>query len=386
MGSSSTLVPRDSPKRQLSPDELSPQDIRILELLTLKQQKFQQAQEIAHKRHLEWQQEIKEIQESHRVRETRWRHHIESKRKAENSVNEQRLLEARNKFIQSQNLLRKLIQEKEDRRKELMENQNQKGQEIRAAEEARRQAVEEALEQLLARDTQYRKELRSHLDTRMEIAKKRRSFHRQQYKEYISALNSQHEEKVQQRLNQIHQDGLDKKRSLREAIMEKYRKATELTDFKDRHLKRLKLARAVQCEKVLKLKEELEAKLDSWRKQLLQVQSMSIRKAEERFKMALQKKKTKVATDTVNRTNKHNLLFDKVKQELIQRELSSRMQIQEKMSRSDDICRKKAEALQRSRNLAARGAELRQALKLQLNPESFDQRVHRVNIEAKILK
>ena len=57
------------------------------------------------------------------------------------------------------------------------------GQEIRAAEEARRQAVEEALEQLLARDTQYRKELRSHLDTRMEIAKKRRSFHRQQYKE-----------------------------------------------------------------------------------------------------------------------------------------------------------------------------------------------------------
>ena len=54
---------------------------------------------------------------------------------------------------------------------------------MRAAEEARRQAVEEALEQLLARDTQYRKELRSHLDTRMEIAKKRRSFHRQQYKE-----------------------------------------------------------------------------------------------------------------------------------------------------------------------------------------------------------
>ena len=60
------MIPRDSPKRQLGPDELSPQDIRILELLTLKQQKFQQAQEIAHKRHLEWQQEIKEIQESHR--------------------------------------------------------------------------------------------------------------------------------------------------------------------------------------------------------------------------------------------------------------------------------------------------------------------------------
>ena len=55
--------------------------------------------------------------------------------------------------------------------------------------------------------------------------------------------------------------------------------------------------------------------------------------------------------------------FLQVKQELIQRQLSSRMHIEEKKSRSDDICRKKAEALQRSRNLAARGAELRQALK-----------------------
>ena len=58
-----------------------------------------------------------------------------------------------------------------------------------------------------------------------------------------------------------------------------------------------------------------------------------------------------------------SLYFLQVKQELIQRQLSSRMHIEEKMSRSDDICQKKAEALQRSRNLAARGAELRQALK-----------------------
>ena len=55
--------------------------------------------------------------------------------------------------------------------------------EWRAAEEARRTAVEEALEQLLARDTQYRKELSCHLEHRIELAKRRRSFHRQQYRE-----------------------------------------------------------------------------------------------------------------------------------------------------------------------------------------------------------
>ena len=52
----------------------------------------------------------------------KWRMHIDTKRKSENTTNEQRLLEARAKFIQSQNLLRKLIQDKEDRRREVMES------------------------------------------------------------------------------------------------------------------------------------------------------------------------------------------------------------------------------------------------------------------------
>ena len=57
-----------------------------------------------------------------RAREVKWRLHIEAKRRSENTTNEQRLIEAREKFIQSQNLLRKLIQDKEDRRREVMES------------------------------------------------------------------------------------------------------------------------------------------------------------------------------------------------------------------------------------------------------------------------
>ena len=55
--------------------------------------------------------------------------------------------------------------------------------EWRRGEESRRQAVEEVLEQLLARDCQYRKELHCHMENRQEMAKKRRSHHRQQYRE-----------------------------------------------------------------------------------------------------------------------------------------------------------------------------------------------------------
>jgi hypothetical protein len=45
---------------------------------------------------------------------------------------------------------------------------------LRAAEDVRRIAVEDALDELLARDTQYRKELNAHLGKRMATAEERR--------------------------------------------------------------------------------------------------------------------------------------------------------------------------------------------------------------------
>lgn len=205
---------------------------------------------------------------------------------------------------------------------------------------------------------------------------------------YMAALNNSAEEKVHQRLGLLDEQWQEKKQSLRDSIMEKYQRAVntnQAASLKERHLKRIRVARGLQCERVMKLKEDLEAKLDSWRKQLLEVQSTSIRKAEERFKQVLQKKKMKVAQDTFMRVSRHNLQFTKVKEELNLKEETCRLQIKDKTSRSDDLRRRREEALQRSRKLAAKGAELRQALRNQLNPESFDQRVCQVNIENRVL-
>lgn len=52
---------------------------------------------------------------------------------------------------------------------------NQHFQVFKDNEEARRIAVEAALSELLARDTQYRKELKAHLETRLENAEARRN-------------------------------------------------------------------------------------------------------------------------------------------------------------------------------------------------------------------
>ena len=61
---------------------------------------------------------------------------------------------------------------------------------FRSAEEARRIAVEDALDELLARDTQYRKELNSHLEKRLSIAEERRRSRVEQFKEVIVRTTS----------------------------------------------------------------------------------------------------------------------------------------------------------------------------------------------------
>lgn len=48
----------------------------------------------------------------------------QAKRKAESEANERRLLEARNRFLQSQDLLRQLIKEKEERAKQACADAN----------------------------------------------------------------------------------------------------------------------------------------------------------------------------------------------------------------------------------------------------------------------
>ena len=134
---------------------------------------------------MEWQQELKNMEYERNNRNNEWKKIVFRKREEENEINSQKLLDAKRKLVQSQNCLRTLMLQKDERR----EKQQQNSQLQRAfnfaswkiTEDARRRAVEEALRQLLARDAQYRKELKGHVENRVEAAKERRKYHRKQY-------------------------------------------------------------------------------------------------------------------------------------------------------------------------------------------------------------
>ena len=111
---------------------------------------------------MEWQQELKNMEYERNNRNNEWKKIVFRKREEENEINSQKLLDAKRKLVQSQNCLRTLMLQKDERR----EKQQQTSKLQRAfnfaswkiTEDARRRAVEEALRQLLARDAQYRKE------------------------------------------------------------------------------------------------------------------------------------------------------------------------------------------------------------------------------------
>ena len=151
----------------------------------MKYQKLAEAEEQAHVRHLEWKREVENIEFERKNRDFAWAKLVLTKRKQEDEINSQKLMDAKQKFLQSQNHLRNLMLEKQERRDKLHQNaQLQRNFNFvtwKLGEEARRGAVEEALDQLLARDTQYRKELKGHVENRVDAAKERRAFHRQQY-------------------------------------------------------------------------------------------------------------------------------------------------------------------------------------------------------------
>ena len=158
-------------------------DKRILQLLAIKYHKLAKAEQESHARHLEWQKEAKRYDQKQRDEE--WKNVVLRKREEQNKINSQKLLEAKRKLVQSQNHLRNLMLQREERREKLYQNAKmQKAFNFaswKISEDARRGAVEEAFQQLLARDTQYRKELKGHIENRVEAAKERRAYHRNQY-------------------------------------------------------------------------------------------------------------------------------------------------------------------------------------------------------------
>ena len=123
------------------------------------------------------------------------------------------------------------------------------------------------------------------------------------------------------------------------------------------------MARAIKYLKVIRLKEELDRKFDEWRKRLLDVQKQSIRSAEERVVAALEKRRENLMSEMKHRKEKHEQTFQKVMEIEHNKLEDNKKTIMLKNEKARKFKEEQEKALERSRALARKTAELRDAIR-----------------------
>ena len=71
---------------------------------------------------MEWQQELRNMECERNNRNNEWKKIVFRKREEENEINSQKLLDAKRKLVQSQNCLRTLMLQKDERREKQQQN------------------------------------------------------------------------------------------------------------------------------------------------------------------------------------------------------------------------------------------------------------------------
>ena len=113
----------------------------------------------------------------------------------------------------------------------------------------------------------------------------------------------------------------------------------------------------------MRLKEELDRKLDEWRKRLLDVQTQSIRNAEERVWKILKQKRQKLAEEVRLRTDRHIETFQKLLEDKNKKALEDQSNVKSKLTKAQKFKEKQELALESAIALARRTAELREAIR-----------------------
>ena len=222
--------------RLLETHDLLDHDRRMLQLLASKKLEEWEKDRSAHTFRQKWAQEYllwKKNKENH---ELLWQKELKSKRKRESESNESRLFDMRNQVMQAQNHLKCLIHQKQLKYDQLAQRaQRLKLEQIiewRKQEDSKRLTVESALNELLARDTQYRKELKAHIENRLQQAEKRRQKILAASVEKLNALHTEQFHNQRSRISDLSKRHLLHIEAVREAIRVKLAKAEAILERK----------------------------------------------------------------------------------------------------------------------------------------------------------
>lgn len=164
------------------------------------------------------------------------------------------------------------------------------------------------------------------------------------------------------KLEEIYEDHIEK---IKRTIEKKLKQASYLLKMQNQDQKLSKNKQSENYAQVLALKSELEAGLDLWRKQVLSVQSQSIRRAEERVRNELESRREKLADEMRNREKKCEEKRKEKEEEKNMRIIIAKQKIEEKEKKIEKLLSEREKSIVRARKMAETSAKLRELIKTQ---------------------
>ncbi|XP_046985684.1 coiled-coil domain-containing protein 177 isoform X1 [Schistocerca americana] len=367
-------------------------DRRILMSMAFKKEMERASDQFAHQAHLLWERDREEREQYTNEQAQFQKELLAEKRRIESAENARKLEETKLSLRKSQLRLERSIMEKEERaamRKKIAEERKMSGISERSLSAARhRSEIEAAHRQMETEMLIWQQTLDQKQKERLQKAEDTRLHHRETYRRRVASANRVEELRHQERWQQVREETEAALRELRQHCRAREQRAQEKYDKmlqeRDRQIKGQSLERAIKFQQVRQLHDDLERGFEKWQKQVKTLQCEATQKAEHRATRQVESKRQRVETENRARQRHHTRLMER-----INREDEARIQyIREVIARKEAKMKQMAEerdlAIRESRRQAQATADLREHLRCTLSPETFDRKVARVTLEARV--
>ncbi|CAL4095324.1 unnamed protein product [Meganyctiphanes norvegica] len=367
-------------------------DRRILEILAMKHERTFLEEERSNQAHRAWNaQKDRERKESAK-RWAEWKNEINEKRRKENMVNMERWQQSEELYLQSHENLVTLLNEKEHRHNELLDNQTEarirRMEERREIEELRKKSQMEARQVLEEAEERKRQHLIQMWEQQEQLVMQRRKEREEFFKKRLGDGNAAEHEAYLARKHAVEERGEQLLLAMRNNMDEKLQRAEEnlamLHEVQNLTLNRQREERDRRATAVRALHHQLEVKMLQWRQHVMKSVMDGMEQAEQRADHHLQARAQRVQQDRTLRQQHHKQQLQQVQAQEEAELYSLRKNLELKDQRSLYVSREKENAVEKARSVAITTSNLRDTLKSKLDPVTFDKMAARAKVELRL--
>uniref|UniRef100_T1JD55 Pre-mRNA-processing factor 40 homolog B n=1 Tax=Strigamia maritima TaxID=126957 RepID=T1JD55_STRMM len=146
------------------------------------------------------------------------------------------------------------------------------------------------------------------------------------------------------------------------------------------------LEREEKFKSMARIQEKLNDEFREWRQQLIEYRAFVNARATVKVNQQLSARLEDMRKERVAKTMHHDRIMQGIQNEESKKMSTLKRKVHFKEMKSEIVARKKDQEINQSRAMAWASAELRDKLSKTLNPETFDQKVHRVEMENRLMR